>query len=76
MTSRSYFPPPVRTVFIPKKQAGKRPLGIPTVNDCIAQNVVTLFYPRMFKNARHFTKLKLDPKKSGEDTRGRQRNSE
>jgi RNA-directed DNA polymerase len=26
MTSGSYFPPPVRTVFIPKKQGGERPL--------------------------------------------------
>ncbi len=40
MTSGSYFPPPVKTVLIDKKQGGKRPLGIPTVSDRIAQGVV------------------------------------
>ena len=40
MASGSYFPPAVRTEFIPKKQGGFRPLGIPTVGDRIAQGVV------------------------------------
>src|SRR5437667_812921 len=40
MSSGSYFPPPVRTVKIPKKNVGERKLGIPTVADRIAQQVV------------------------------------
>lgn len=40
MSSGSYFPPPVKRVQIDKRDGGKRPLGIPTVSDRVAQAVV------------------------------------
>ena len=44
MSSGSYFPPPVKTVAIPKKTGGERKLGIPTVSDQVAQMVVKLHF--------------------------------
>lgn len=45
LSSGSYFPPAVKGVSIPKKQAGEyRTLGIPTVSDRICQTVVKLMF--------------------------------
>ncbi len=47
MSSGSYFPPPVKAVSIPKKTGGERVLGVPTVQDRIAQTVVKLTFEPM-----------------------------
>jgi RNA-directed DNA polymerase len=44
MSSGSYFPPPVKAVEIPKAEGrGVRVLGVPTVDDRIAQTVVAMY---------------------------------
>src|SRR5260370_5779604 len=40
LSSGSYFPPPVKQVEIPKKNGGVRILGVPTIADRVAQQVI------------------------------------
>ena len=64
MSSGSYFPPPVKTVSIPKKTGGERVLGIPTVSDRVAQMVAKIYFEPLVEPYFHEDSYGYRPNKS------------
>lgn len=64
LTSGSYFPVPVKQVEIPKKDGGIRKLGVPTLLDRIAQQVVREHLERQLEPLFHESSFGYRPKRS------------
>lgn len=64
MASGSYFPQPVREVEILKKDGRKRKLGIPTIRDRIAQQVIKMYMEERIDKRFHKSSYGYRPMKS------------
>ena len=73
MSSGSYFPPPVKLVAIPKSDGRERRLGVPTVADRVAQNVVKMVLEPIVEPQFHPDSYGYRPGRSAHDAIARTR---
>jgi RNA-directed DNA polymerase len=73
MSSGSYIPPAVKLVEIPKSGGGRRPLGIPTVSDRVAQMAVVLLLEPSIEPYFHEDSYGYRPDKSAHQAVSRAR---
>jgi RNA-directed DNA polymerase len=72
LSSGSYFPPPVKAVPIPKAGGkGVRILGVPTVDDRIAQTTAAMYVEREVEPVFHPDSYGYRPRRSAVDAVGR-----